>query len=107
MKSQRTYDTRMAEVQVGHAAYPRPCIVLQDEPGGMVSLFALSTKDYSERGQSFCISSNHPDFAATGLEATSFTVHPMKILPKQVLKGKRGDLTAELAHEFQEWLGEL
>src|SRR5436853_4300973 len=102
----KTYEIRTISARVGYATYPRPVIVADVSPNGIARVHYLSTKDYSERGQSFCIRSDHPDFAATGLEATSFTVHPMKILPKQVLKGKRGDVIAELAREFQDWLGE-
>jgi hypothetical protein len=72
----------------------------------MTFVLALSTKDYSERGQSFCISSSHPDFAATGLKFTSFTVHPMLEVESSELGIKRGVLQNELARQFEKWLGE-
>jgi hypothetical protein len=106
MNSQAAFEIRMADIQVGHAYYPRPCIVKSYEPGNMVLLFSLSTKDYSERGQSFCIDSRHPDFPATGLAFTSYTIHPIQLLPKRVLKSKRGELVGALARDFYEWLGD-
>ena len=93
----------MADVRVGHADYPRPCIVSTINTDGTAWVYPLSTKDYSERWQMFRIDSHHPDFAATGLSATSFTIHPAKLIPIAALGKKRGDLIGELAREFDDW----
>src|SRR5436309_13827458 len=100
------YEIRIAHVRVGAAAYPRPCIVVEYEPGDKARVLLLSTKDYSERGQTFCIDAQHPDFAATGLKATSFTIHPPEYVPAEFLKSKRGELRGDLAAAFREWIGD-
>lgn len=99
------FEIRMVQARVGHANYPRPCIVAEVLSDGTARVFYLSTKDYSERGQSFRIRSDHPDFAATGLKATSYTVFPPERIPISLLGSKKGDLTGTLATEFEDWLG--
>ena len=100
------YEVRMLRGPLGYANYPRPCIVVsvRTTPTGAL-VAALSTKDLSEPGQSFCIPSTHPDFAATGLKSSSYTAHPLREVPMESLGAKRGVLQNELAREFKEWLG--
>ena len=99
------FEIRIANAKVGYANYPRPCIVEKVNRDGTAWVYFHSTKDYSEPGQSFRIRSDHPDFAATGLEDTSYTVHPAKLVPVSVLVLLRGVLKGMLAKEFEEWLG--
>ena len=100
-----SYEIRMVSATIGYADYARPAIVDSIGSDGTAVVYFLSTKNYSERGQSFCISSTHPDFAMTGLTATSYTIHPPQRIPISALETKRGSLAGELATEFKEWTG--
>ena len=104
-KLSQSFEIRMVEARLGYAVYPRPCIVTKIETNRTARVFFLSTKNYSERGQSFCISNQHPDFSATGLKATSHTIHPAQHIELKYLGSKRGELTGQLAREFEAWLG--
>ena len=103
MKKAKVFEIRTVRVELGYANYFRPCIITSSKPE--IGLLLLSTKDYSERGQSFCILSSHPDFKATGLDATSYTVHPPISVKPNELGSRRGFLQNKLAQEFHDWLG--
>ena len=103
-QSRKTYEIRIVNARLGYANYPRPCIVTKIETDKKIWIYFLSTKNYSEPGQSFCIDAQHPDFAATGLKSTSFTVHPIRHVHQMLLSDKRGELTGQLAKDFEAWL---
>ena len=103
-QSKLVFEIRMFESTVGHAKYPRPGIVDRILPDGSALVYLLSTKLYSDLGQTFRISSTHPNFPATGLAVTSYTIYPAKQIKKEDFKSKRGELVGELAKEFQDWL---
>lgn len=101
-----SYDIYTVQVHFEHVDYYRPCIIHSDAEGGLsVWVIALSTKQLSEHSQSFKIDSSHPDFAATGLKETSYTVHPMRRVPKSRIGGKIGVLKGQLAKELLDALG--
>lgn len=104
--SAKTYAVHMARIRIGHADYRRPCVVVQDgSDPSTVWVLALSTKNYGEASQNFAIESSHPDFKATGLSATSFTIHPMRLIAKGALGQQIGIIEGVLADEFRDEFG--
>lgn len=92
-------------IKVGHAHYARPCIIYDDGPELQIWVIALSTKEDSQRGQSFKLDSTHPDFPATGLKETSYTIHPMQLVSRSDIGKKLGVLQGSLAKELMDYLG--
>ena len=93
-------------VRVGEAYYPRPCVVLTVE-GTMLRLAALSSKmDLYRPGEHFLIRARRPDFAATGLETTSYVLGaPLFRADTSRVLAIKGTLTGGLARAFTDWIG--
>lgn len=100
------YEIWMVPIKLGQADYPRPCIVFDaSRDGADVWVYPLTTKDYARPGAEFKIDETHPDFARTGLKATSYTIQPTQRVPRTQLRHKMGRLTGELYREFKDWMG--
>jgi hypothetical protein len=98
------FEIFMVNAHIGFAKYPRPAVVAKLLSDQTAIVYFLSIKDYSERGQSFCIENSHRDFWATGLSATSFSIHPSERIPTSHLGHKRGEMIGELALAFRDWV---
>jgi hypothetical protein len=84
----------------GGTDYRRWWLLVQLYPNeGSVGCFPISTKDY--KPPHFEISSEHPDFAATGLKETSYVhdEHVIKI-PLTRFEKRTGDLRGSLKEAF-------
>lgn len=100
----RPLEVRMVRLRLGHASYPRPCIIVDMKPGGPAVVIHLSTKDYGQPGQSFRLDETDADFPATGLAATSYTAGPARTVPLADIGGCKGCLQRALVQAFEAWL---
>ncbi len=71
---------------LGFPDYPRPCVILRVEADGSAWVVVLSTKNCYPPGEAFCVDKNHPDFAATGLTTTCYSVEPLRLIPAELLE---------------------
>jgi len=100
----RPLEVRVVRLRLGHAEYPRPCIIVDVAPGGTATVMPLSTKDYGQPGQSFRLDPIDADFPATGLAVTSYTAGPARTVPLADIGRRKGRLQGALARAFEAWL---
>lgn len=81
VRPRKAMDIFMLGPRPGFSDYPRPCVILRVEPDGSAWVVMLSTKDLYPPGQAFCVDKSHPDFAATGLSVTCYSVEPLRWIP--------------------------
>ncbi|HLX62377.1 MAG TPA: hypothetical protein VKX17_13960 [Planctomycetota bacterium] len=74
---------RLVRMRVGKTTYYRPCMVMKLTDDGNALVFLLSTRDVSKPGKAFEIDASHPDFAATGLRETSYTLFPLQLVAQE------------------------
>lgn len=100
-------DVYFLEIQFRKCNDPRPCIVIHLGNGKVAALALISSATGLARpGYDFEISDQHPDFAATGLDRTSYVVCD-KIVDVEMSKLTEyvGRFENRLAVEFKKWLG--
>lgn len=75
--------------------------------GTTLRLAALSSKmDLYRHGEHFLIREDDPDFAATGLETTSYVLGaPLFRADTSRVLAVKGELTGGLARAFTDWIG--
>jgi hypothetical protein len=87
---------------LGHSHYPRPCVIIDRTTRDML---AISTKHYS-KFNCFVLPQDHPDFAATNLDETSYVIgDTIAIAEPTATFRKIGLIKGELAKEFFKWIG--
>ena len=87
---------------LGHSHYPRPCVIIDRTTRDML---AISTKHYA-KFNCFVLPQDHPDFAATNLDETSYVIGDTiaRAEPTATFH-KIGLIKGELAKEFFKWIG--
>lgn len=45
----------------------------------------LSTINCYPAGEAFCVDESHPDFEATGLTSTCYSVEPLRLIPAHLI----------------------
>ena len=96
-----TYRICLYSLPLGHAFYPRPCVVIDEKA---VLLLPISSKAYHEHNH-FVINDQHPDFPATGLQVTSYVFGAPIVqgCGERIIKDL-GLIEGELAERFREWI---
>lgn len=100
-------DVVLAKVRVGESDDYRPCIVVATEAAPFVTLALCSSQlDLYSAGVDFLIRDDDPDFAATGLNRTSYVIDRRFVrVDAKVARKTYGCLEGALAERFKEWAG--
>lgn len=94
-------------VNIGEAAYGRPCLVLRASKLDATICF-FSTKIEYRQLQEVVIEEADPDFNATGLRDSSFILNrPTPDVPLEFFKDAKllGRATGEFKRRVEEWYG--
>ncbi len=100
-------DVVLAKVRVGESDDYRPCVVDSAEAAPSIVLAPCSSQlDLYRAGVDFLIRDDDPDFAATGLNRTSYVIdRPFVRVDAKVVRKTYGCLEGALAERFKEWAG--
>lgn len=75
------FEVRLVTLRFGKKDYCRPCIVVNVEDSLYARVLILSSTDTSTPDSpQLEIDESHPDFAATGLERTCYTLEPVQMV---------------------------
>jgi len=99
-------DIVLAGVRVGECNDPRRCVVIGVRPPAEYLILPCSAQlDLYREGADFLISSDHPDFPATGLKKTSYVMDvEAQLIEEERIQKRYGHLRGLLAAAFEEWL---
>ena len=98
-------ETWQADIPWGHADYERPVIFLGHRAHDKLAVLRVSSNlDLMDPDRDFLIQETHENFAATGLDSSSYAEAQMMILSPEKFTKAMGAIVGKMRRDFEEWI---